>query len=398
MKYKEFLKSRGAIASIFMGIFYAVAMLGIFLPGYTALPGNMDDLHIAIVNDDQGEYGKQIAGQLTESLPFKKIETDMTNKEAMDGLEHNDLALVVHIPQSFSENVQSGKVSANIDFTVNEASATMVSSAMSSIVGQINQELSANFSQQTAKGVLMNFNVPEEQAAEMAAQIENSYKGNYVVINDVPDGMNHNMLPMFLTMAGYVGAMIASMQLVASFREGRGKASKTKLFGFVQLTALLIAVLSTAAAVTIAFAISDISLSLLLPVAAQQILLYLAAFNVCAIMVFLVGEGGMVLNIPILLTQTIANGATMPRQMMYAPYEWFSYITPMYHSVQAYLAQMYGSISPAPYLWGLAAVGAGAMLINILIVSFIHKPMPVTKEEVQTAANKSERIQAEPTV
>ena len=399
MKYKEFLKSRGAIASIFMGIFYAVAMLGIFLPGYTALPGNMDDLPIAIVNDDKGEYGKQIAGQLKESLPFKTIETDATNKEAMDELEHNELALVVHIPKTFSRDVQTGEVSANIDFTVNEASATMVSSAMSSVVGQINQELSANFSQQTAKGVLMNFNVPEEQASEMAAQIENSYKGNYVVINDVPDGMNNNMLPMFLTMAGYVGAMIASMQLVASFRENRGKASKTKLFGFVQLTALLIAVLSTAAAVAIAFAVSEISLSLLLPVAAQQVLLYMAAFNICAITVFLVGEGGMVLNIPILLTQTIANGATMPRQMMYAPYEWFSYITPMYHSVQAYLAQMYGSISPGPYLWGLAAVGLGAMLINILIVAFIHKPSAVIKEAAETSSlpGKAE-VQAEPTI
>jgi ABC-2 type transport system permease protein len=216
----------------------------------------------------------------------------------------------------------------------------------------------------------------------MATQIENSYVGNYVVINDVPDGMHNNMLPMFLTMAGYVGAMIASMQLVASFKANRGKASKTKLFMFVQFTALLIAVLSTVVALAIAFSIADVDLSLLLPVAAQQILMYMAAFNVCAIMVFLVGEGGMVLNIPILLMQTIANGATMPRDMMYTPYDWFGRITPMYYSVQAYLAQMFGSISPAPFLWGLAGVFAGAMMINIVIVRFVHKPVPVTKETI----------------
>ncbi|MEK4140110.1 ABC transporter permease [Paenibacillus sp. FSL L8-0333] len=382
MKFSQFLKSKGAIGSIFMGVFYAIAMLGIFLPGYTALPGNMDDLKIAIVNDDAGQYGAQISNQFSESLPFKTIKTDVSNKKAMDELEHNKLALVVHIPEEFSANVQSGKVSASIDFTVNEASATMVSSAMSSVVGEINKQLSANFSEQTAKGVLMNFNVPEEQATAMATQIENSYVGNYVVINDVPDGMHNNMLPMFLTMAGYVGAMIASMQLVASFKANRGKASKTKLFMFVQLTALLIAVLSTVVALTIAFSVADVDLSLLLPVAAQQILMYMAAFNVCAIMVFLVGEGGMVLNIPILLMQTIANGATMPRDMMYTPYDWFGRITPMYYSVQAYLAQMFGSISPAPFLWGLAGVFAGAMMINIVIVRFVHKSVPVTKETI----------------
>ncbi|MDH6374520.1 ABC-2 type transport system permease protein [Paenibacillus sp. PastF-3] len=383
MKFSQFLKSKGAIGSIFMGVFYAIAMLGIFLPGYTALPGNMDDLKIAIINEDAGQYGAQISSQFSESLPFKTIKTDVSNKEAMDELEHNKLALVVHIPEEFSANVQSGKVSASIDFTVNEASATMVSSAMSSVVGEINKQLSENFSEQTAKGVLMNFNVPEEQATAMATQIEKSYVGNYVVINDVPDGMHNNMLPMFLTMAGYVGAMIASMQLVASFKANRGKASKTKLFIFVQFTALLIAVLSTVAALAIAFSIADVDLSLLLPVAAQQILMYMAAFNVCAIMVFLVGEGGMIFNIPILLMQTIANGATMPRDMMYTPYDWFGRITPMYYSVQAYLAQMFGSISPAPFLWGLAGVFAGAMLINIVIVRFVHKPVPVTKEAIR---------------
>jgi hypothetical protein len=97
----------------------------------------------------------------------------------------------------------------------------------------------------------------------------------------------------------------------------------------------------------------------------------------------------MVLNIPILLMQTIANGATMPRDMMYAPYDWFGRITPMYYSVQAYLAQMFGSISPAPFLWGLAGVTAGAMLINVVIVRFVHKPVPLTTETVQTVGLKN---------
>lgn len=380
MKFKQFIKSKGAIASIFMGIFYAVAMLGIFLPGYTALPGNMDELKIALVNDDKGEAGAQIATQLQESLPFKEIDTDLTNKKALKELEKNEYALVIHIPENFSEDAQSGK-GTNIDFTVNEASATMVSSAMSSVVTEINKQLSTSFSQQTAQGILMQFNVPEEQAKELATQIENSYTGNYVVMNDVPNGMHNNMLPMFITMASYVGAMIAAMQLVGSFKANRGKASKTRLFIYVQLTALIIAILSMVATLIISFSITDIDLDILLPVAGQQILVYMAAFNLCAIPIFLVGEGGMVLNIPILLLQTIANGATMPRDMMYVPYEWMSYISPMYYSVQAYLSTMFGSTSPAPYLWGLLAVCLGAMVINALIAAFLHKPLPVDQVE-----------------
>ncbi|WP_274308496.1 hypothetical protein [Solibacillus daqui] len=63
--------------------------------------------------------------------------------------------------------------------------------------------------------------------------------------------------------------------------------------------------------------------------------------------------------------------------MMYAPYEWASYISPMYYSVQAYFANVFGSTSVSPYLLGLALVGIGAMLINIVIIWFFHKPLQV---------------------
>lgn len=394
MKFTQFLKTKGATATIFMGIFYAIAMLGIFLPGYTSIPGNIDKLPIAIVNDDAGEYGAKIADQLQENLPFKEINRDLTNKQALNDLEHNDLSLVVHIPETFSADMQKGEASSGIDFTINEAGATTVSSTMNSVVNEINNQLSTQFSEQTAQGVLMNFNVPEEQAAELAKKIETAYVGNVVTINEVPDGMNNNMLPMFLTMAGYTGAMIGAMQLVGAFKESRGKASKTRLFSYVQLTALLVAVVSSLVALGVTYLINEPSGDLFFSLVGQQILNYMVCFNFTAIIIFLIGEGGMILNLPILLIQTLANGATITRDMMYLPYEWMSHISPMYYSVQAYFANLYGSISPSPYIWSMVAVGAGALLINIAIVAFIHKPMPIedpeTKAETESVKNATE--------
>ena len=68
MKFREFLKGKGATSAIFMGVLYAVCMLGIFLAGYSAIPGNMDQLPIAIINEDEGEFGGQIAESLEEQL------------------------------------------------------------------------------------------------------------------------------------------------------------------------------------------------------------------------------------------------------------------------------------------------------------------------------------------
>lgn len=382
MRFTEFLKSTGAKSSIFMGILYAVCMLGIFLPGYTAIPGNIDQLPIAIINDDTGEIGDEVAKSLTEQLPFETVKTEISNEAALKELEDNELALVIHIPETFSANLENSDVASNIDFTVNEAGATVVASSMNQVVSQINAQLSAQFSQQTAQGILMNLNVPKEQAQELAEQIENSYIGNMVTVNDVPDGMHNNMLPMFLTMALYVGAMIAAMQLVGAFKANRGKASKTRLFIYVQLTAIIVGIIAGIVSAAIALGINDLSGEVFFKIWAQQILNYWVFFNFTATVVFLIGEAGMILNIPILLLQTIANGATIPRDMMYAPYEWASYITPMYYSVQAYLANIFGSTSVSPYLIGLAIVGVVAMCINIVIVWIFHKPLPTTAAEV----------------
>ena len=167
------------------------------------------------------------------------------------------------------------------------------------------------------------------------------------------------------------------MQLVGAFKANRGKASTTRLFIYMQLTAVCIGIVAGLASTGVAFVINDLGGDLFLPIWGQQILNYWVNFNFTAMFVLLIGEAGMIVNIPILLTQTITNGATLPRDMMYAPFEWASHITPMYYSVQAYFANIYGSADVGPYIFGLAAIGGVAMLINLSAVLFFHKSPPV---------------------
>ncbi len=225
----------------------------------------------------------------------------------------------------------------------------------------------------------MNMNVPEEQATTTAQQIENAYVSNYVIKNEVPKGMQNSMLPMFLPMASYVGAMIASLQLIQAYRQNRGKASRFKLFGYVQLSALIIAIVSAIFELISVYIITDLNTDIILNVAGQQILFYMTAFNLCAIFTFLLGQAGGIVNIPVLLLQSMTNGATMPREMMYGFYEVVSYITPMYYAVNSYYAVMFGSTEQSPFILGLLTVFAGALLINILIVTFHDKKEPVPK-------------------
>ncbi|MFP7358727.1 ABC transporter permease [Kurthia gibsonii] len=388
MKFKDFIKGKSIGSAMFMAIFYVVVMLGIFLAGYSALPGNIDRLHVAIVNEDEGAYGKQIAKSLEKELPFKHIEKDLTNKEAMKELNDNEVAMVVRIPKTFSKDLQDGKTSSSIDFSVNEASATAVSSTMTQVASQINAQLSKQFSTQTAEGILAQLQVPKEQAKEMAEAIQTSYQGNIKIINDVPAGMQNNMLPMFLTMSLYIGAMIGSMMLVGAFKLNRGKATKTRLFTYMQLASIIIGVIAGIASTIISFLLIDHleGSKAFFEMWGQQALNYWVCFNFTAMFIFLLGDAGMIVNIPVLLYQTISNGATISYDMMYAPFQWGSHITPMFYSVQAYFANIFGNTSAAPFIWGLVAVGVVAMLFNIIIAWLLHRPLPLDKPEAEATA------------
>lgn len=386
MKFIEFLKTRGAIGAIFMGIFYQIAMLGSFMPGYSAMPANIDQLPVAIVNEDTGKIGATIAAQLGEKLPFEDIKMDLTNKQALKKLDKNDVKLVVHIPKSFSENVESGKGASSIDFTINEAGPTIVTSTMNSVVTEIESTLNEQFSAQYAKGLLMNLNVPEEQAEEMASAMQHQFSANTVKINEIPAGMHNGMAPMFLTMAAYVGAMIGAMQLGAAFNESKGKAGKWRLFGYMQLAALLIAVVAPAVGLGITYAVQGHGLETFFTLWGHHALGYYACWQFTSIFILLIGEGGMILNMPILLMQTIANGAAITREMMYAPYQWLSYISPMYYSIQADFAIMYGGGDPLHAHVMMLMVGAAALLINIMIVAVCHKELPLKTEEADRLA------------
>lgn len=382
MKFKNFLKTKGARGAIFMGIFYQIAMLVSFMPGYTAIPSNIDQLPIAIINDDAGKVGATIAEQFGGNLPFEEIAMELTYKQALKQLDENDIKLVIHIPQTFSEDVMNGEASSSIDFTINEAGPTVVSSTMNSVVSEISATLSKQFSEQYATGVLMNLNVPEEQAAAMATAMQNQFTENVIKINEIPPGMHNAMAPMFLTMAGYVGAMIGAMQLVGAFRASRGKASKTKLFIYMQLTALLIGVVATVVGLGITYLVDGHGVETFFTLWGHHALSYYVSFQFTSLFILAFGETGMILNIPFLLMQTIANGAAMTREMMYVPYEWLSHISPMYYSVQADFAIMYGGGDASASHLGMLLVGLGALVINIVIVRVFHKNVPVTAESI----------------
>jgi len=372
LRFSKFLKHKAVIGAFFMAIFYQIIMVGSFIPGYSAIPKNTDKLPISIVNDD-AQYGKTIQTQLKKELPFKDINTKQTLKESKKSLNDRDVQLIIHIPKDFTAKLQQGKENPKINFYVNEANPAVVTSTLNIVVDRIGGQLNQQFSESKAKGIFASLNVPEKQADAFAKSVGNSLDTNLVSINKVPDGMHNQMAPMFITMVSYVGAMIASMMLAGAFQAAKTKVSKWKAYGYMQLSTVLLAIIAPVVGLAIVYLVQGYGGETFMQLWGHHALQMFVSLQFTLIFSFLLGQVGMLVNMPLLLIQTIAGGAVMTREMMYWIFEKISYISPMYYSIQADFSILFGGGKLSVYEWQLACVGIVALLINTLTAAFRYK-------------------------
>lgn len=105
--------------------------------------GNIDNLPVAIVNEDSGEKGKEIIKSIKDSKKLKISE--LSNKKAETGLNEGEFYAVITIPSDFTDSLQS--VSTNekkhptITYSPNQKSNYLASQIINSVVTEVEKKL-----------------------------------------------------------------------------------------------------------------------------------------------------------------------------------------------------------------------------------------------------------------
>ena len=373
---KNFFKNKSITGGIFMLVFYQIVMISIFMYGYSAVPKNVTDLTVAIVNEDP-VIGDSFVTQLKEGLPFN-VKTDLTLPKAKTDLENRTIHLIVHIPADFSQNLKEDGKQGNLEFLINESNPTLVASSMESIADEVGAKISNQIQAQSFVGAFTALHVPAEQASQMATGIMEKISVDVKKTNKLPIGMHNQMAPMFLTMAMYVGAMIYAMLSITALHEVRQLMGKWRAFLSLQLTNIVIALVAPLVGLSIYFIVQGYGIETFLSVWMVHALQIFASVQFTTVAFLLLGQSGMLLNIPLLLTQTIANGATIPYEMMPLVFKFASQISPMFYSVHLDLNLFFGGGNTSTYTIGLMLVAMGALVLNTLIHHF-RRYKPVTK-------------------
>lgn len=357
-----------------MIIFYQIVMLILFMTGYSAIPNNMPNLTISIVNDDK-PMGAEFTKQFSAQLPFHVI-TNHSLERAQSDLEERNIHMIIHIPSDFSKKMSSNQEQAKLEFFINASNPSSISSGMANVSTRISNQISAQIQTQSFEGLLQSLNIPADQAKQSVESIMNKVSSNVITTNPQPAGMSNQMVPMFLSMCMYVGAMIYSMQSIAALTQIREAQSKWKAFLSLQGVNLIIAVIAPLIGVTIIFAVHSYDTQTYFKTWWVHALELFTAMEFTSIPVMLLGQAGMILNIPLLLTQTIAGGSVMPREMMLGYFKVFSYFSPLYYSINLDYNVLFGGGKTFEFAICLGLIAICALLINAVIYGLKKVKVP----------------------
>ena len=105
--------------------------------------GNIDNLPVAIVNEDKGSKGEELVKEIKDSKKLKLSVVDSTKAE--DGLYNKDYYAVINIPEDFTESMESAsttnKKHATITYSPNQKSNYLASQIINNVVNIVEKNL-----------------------------------------------------------------------------------------------------------------------------------------------------------------------------------------------------------------------------------------------------------------
>jgi len=365
----DILKKPAAITGILTAVVFQVFFSLIWITGYNNINHHVDQLKIAIVNEDSGA-GKQAADRLASSLPFQ-TSIDASLEAAKNRLDRRDVQMIIHIPSTFTQDVLNPAAQGKVRFLMNESNTSMVKSVMQSAAEQVTAELNKQSLQAGLQAAFEQARVPQQQAQGMAGSLSSRVEAEYESIHTVSNFANL-MVPMLLVMASFIGSMLMGMNLNKASNEVRERYGKWTRF--VARTAIILAS-------SVVIALIGTTMVTLLGVKPEQgfvvmwlfQVLYVVAFMFTAqICLLLFGDAGAWVNIALLSIQLLSSGAMIPREVLSPFYHGVSQFLPSTYAVDGIMNLVNGGPGIAASCWSLLWITLAAFAVGAAAVA-LHK-------------------------
>jgi uncharacterized phage infection (PIP) family protein YhgE len=236
---KNLFKNRLFIIGLLVPFLFQIVYFCIAIPAVKNADKHVDNLNIAIINEDQN-LGRQIVAQLSTVLPFNlSYPADLAS--ALDTMDSGETNMVLYISPDFSASAQQG--TAAVAYYINQSAPAMTKQLMEKTALAVNQTLNENIFliqkglilQKTLSG-LSQSGLPEPVLSQLSANLSavfDSLKydvvtGDIQKVND-SQGFAQTVMPFFIFLTYFVGSIIMSVLHNLSYRSLRTPISRSRL-------------------------------------------------------------------------------------------------------------------------------------------------------------------------
>lgn len=402
MSYKNMIINKLTLIAIIISVIYQVAMIGIYIGGYKYTADRPEDNKIIYVNQD-GDKGKDITKSMKESLDFAS--QDVTSlKKAKSLLRNHKAALVINIPEHYSEDMTQGK-EVTLNYFYNSAGDTISRQTGTTVANKLTSKLNLAVSSKKMQAVLVKSMMEvakpqmetdiktavgtdptklaavqkavtakyQERFTEVAKKAVNlnSVSENSKDINPKPTSkMNLIMTPMIAPVSSYIGAMISSIILYSFvFKKAVRSAVSRKWFGWLALEAdYLIISLATGLAGSLMLSwINHFNQETTLKLFGILSLNTFVSFQLILAIYMVLGAVAFLVTLPLTLAQVVTSGTMIPEYLMAPALKAIRPYLPVSSSWQLIQNTIFKTTSEQDPLMQLAMIG-GVSLAVILIV------------------------------
>ncbi|CAM3459457.1 YhgE/Pip domain-containing protein [Marinicrinis lubricantis] len=374
--FQAFFKQKTTMIGMMTAMMFQIIFSIVWMTGYDGVTNNVDQLKIAVVNEDE-TMGAAVVDNLKTVLPFQ-VETETALEQAQSRLDDREVQMVVHIPGDFSHQLQTPGQTVQLAYYINESNPALIKSMMSEAAARITAAVNKEAIASSAAIVLSSANVPADQLTPISQGISERVTSQFQYTNTVP-GMSSQMIPMMMVLASYVGAMIMAMNLEQSSMMLGQSISKWRKFGVRSLiniiSAAVISLVGSSLVVALGAHVEQGFLSLWM----FQGLFLMTFMFVSQIFVILFGVAGMLCNIILLSAQLVSSGAMVPRELLSDFYTAISSIFPATYAVEGSMNILFGGPSAFGSVLQLLLIMAGAVVIGLLGTALKREKTPAVR-------------------
>lgn len=408
MTYKKIILNKLVLVALIISVVYQIAMIGIYIGGYKYTADRPEKNKIVYVNQD-GDKGQEMVNSLKESLDFASKETSDLS-EAKSLLREHKAALVINIPENYTEELTQGKV-VKLNYFYNSAGDTISKQTGTTVADRLTNKVNLAASSQKMQAVLvksmMELAKPQIETdikkavgtdpskletvqkevtqtyqnrfTEMAKKAVNlnSVSENSKDINPKPTSkMNLIMTPMIAPVASYIAAMISSIILYSFvFKKAIRSNVSQKWHGLLALEVDYLAI-SVATGLTGALMltwIDNFNYETTLKLFGILSLNTFVSFQLILAIYMVMGAAAFLVSLPLTLAQVVTSGTMIPEYLMAPALKTIRPYLPVSSSWQLVQNTIFDTTSDKDPLVQLALIAGAALLIVLIILPIRYR-------------------------